>query len=145
MGTTVQPCAGETADTWIELEVVDCQGEPLAEEEYVVISPGRARRRGVTDDRGRARIEHVESGSCQVWLPRREPEDYCGAPSFVEIRLLDEDGRTPRAGERFVARFENGERTQGTLDANGTVRLDGVHEGTCALSFPDLGDDWGPA
>lgn len=143
-GSTVQGCAPEPADDFIELEVLDCHGQPLVEEAYVVISPGGKRRRGITDDQGRARVEHLESGACQVWLPRREPEDFCGELTFIEFHLVDEDGKTPRAGERFIARFENGQERRGTLDARGRARLERIHAGTCTVSFPDLGDDWAP-
>lgn len=144
LGATVQPCATEPADDFIELEVLDCHGQPLVEEPYVVISPGGKRRRGVTDDRGRARVEHLEAGDCAVWLPRREPEDFCDELTFIEIRLVDEDGTTPRAGERYVVRFENEQERRGTLDRDGRARLERVHAGTCIVSFPDLGDDWAP-
>ncbi len=144
VGSPLQPCASDVAEDWLELEVLDHRGEPLVEEPYVLITPGGVRRRGVTDAQGRARIEHVESGRCEVWLPRREPDDYGPPPASIEFRVLEADGQTPRAGEPFVARFEDGSQRRGRLDGEGYVRLDGVYAGTCELSFPALGDGWEP-
>jgi hypothetical protein len=56
---------------------------------------------------------------------------------WIEIVLLDEVGQ-PLAGERFVVVKPDGSKAEGTLDANGRARLDGIDPGTCDVTFPAL-------
>lgn len=65
-------------------------------------------------------------------------------PGWVEIALLDDQGR-PAAGERYRVRLPDGSVAEGILGFDGILRLEGIDEGTCEVSFPDLdASSWGP-
>jgi hypothetical protein len=57
--------------------------------------------------------------------------------AWTEIELVDEDG-LPVPGEPFVLTPAGGAPVQGTLDANGRARVDGLPQGSCQVSFPRL-------
>lgn len=58
--------------------------------------------------------------------------------AWIVIELADSTG-APRAGEAFTLRPPGGDPVDGTLDAAGKVRIEGLDPGTCTISFPDLG------
>lgn len=55
----------------------------------------------------------------------------------VEFELF-KDGKTPRAGERYVLTDSLGKVFQGTLDGMGKARVEGVAPGEATVAFPDL-------
>ncbi len=56
--------------SWIEIELLDEDGEPVAGERYQVSLPdGETVAEGSLDDKGRARIEGFEPGQCKVTFP----------------------------------------------------------------------------
>lgn len=55
--------------TWVEIEMLDEAGQPRAGVRYVLTTPNGQRREGTLDQRGRARIEHIVPGSCEVRFP----------------------------------------------------------------------------
>lgn len=69
------------------------------------------------------------------------------ALSWVELELVEARGQTetPAAGVRYRVRTSDGRTVEGTLDAQGRARVEGIAPGTCQVSFPDLGSDWQPA
>lgn len=58
--------------------------------------------------------------------------------AWIVIELVDSTGR-PRAGESFALVPPGGSPIEGTLDAKGKVRIEGIDPGTCTVSFPELG------
>lgn len=65
--------------------------------------------------------------------------DRCGVTvSFIELELLQADGKTPRAGEKYVVTASDGEVHEGVLDKNGRARIEPVADGEATVAFPDL-------
>lgn len=55
---------------WIEIELVDEDGKPVAGEKYLVTLPNsEAAITGTTDEKGRARIDGIDPGNCKVTFP----------------------------------------------------------------------------
>lgn len=74
-------------------------------------------------------------------LPQRPPPP--ALKTFIEIVLLDEDGR-PVPGEAFQITLPDGRVQTGTLDRSGFARVDGIDPGTCDVQFPRIdGREWG--
>lgn len=62
--------------------------------------------------------------------------------SWVEIELLDEDGR--RVAAELVVTLPDGTKMRPSF--SGFLRLDGIDPGTCDIEFPGIdGREWGPA
>jgi hypothetical protein len=63
----------EKRKSWIEIELLDDKKKPMAGEPYKVIMPdGKTAAEGTLDEKGHARVEGIEPGSCKVIFPRRE-------------------------------------------------------------------------
>jgi len=60
--------------------------------------------------------------------------------SWIEVQLIGEDD-SPIPNEAYELRLPGGELISGTLDGQGSVRLDGIPPGTCRVSFPNLDKD----
>lgn len=61
-----------------------------------------------------------------------------GAPaSWVEVRMVGEDDE-PLAGQGYRLLLPGLRLQEGRLDAEGRVRVDGLPEGSCTVSFPGL-------
>jgi hypothetical protein len=64
--------------------------------------------------------------------------------SWIEIQLVGEDD-SPVPDVRYALRLPGGKVVEGTLDANGSARVEGIPAGSCEVSFPDLDQDaWVP-
>ena len=56
--------------TWIEIELVDEDDQPVPGERYRVTLPdGKTQATGTTDNEGRARIRGIQAGQCQITFP----------------------------------------------------------------------------
>lgn len=76
---THQPAAPENKKktSWIEIELVDEQNQPVAGEVYLVTLPdGATVDQGTTDDKGRARIENIDPGTCQITFPNLDKDAW---------------------------------------------------------------------
>ncbi len=71
--TSEQAAAGEDAQkkepSWIELKMVDADGNPVAGEPYEVTLPDGSVASGTTDGNGMARVEGFEPGQCKISFP----------------------------------------------------------------------------
>jgi hypothetical protein len=56
---------------------------------------------------------------------------------WVEIELADHDG-TPMSGQKYKVTMADGSVKEGTLDDDGTARLQDIPPGKCEVEFPDL-------
>jgi hypothetical protein len=65
----VAPAAIEKRTSWIEIELVDEEGRPVARERYRVELPGGSIREGRLDVNGLARIDGIEPGTCKISFP----------------------------------------------------------------------------
>jgi hypothetical protein len=90
----IQPCAGcealapavekeekpEVVDpkktSWVEIELIDDEGLPVAFEAYRVQLPDDSIIDGTLDGRGQARIEGIDPGTCKVTFPDRDAKDW---------------------------------------------------------------------
>lgn len=77
--------------------------------------------------------------------PPKEKEPQKGKPGWIEIELMDENGK-PVAGQGYCVTLPDGSVTTGTLDPDGFARVEGFEPGSCKVTFPDLDErDWKPA
>jgi len=54
---------------WIEVELVDEDGEPVPGEGYRITLPDDSVAEGSLDDKGKARVEGFKPGNCKVTFP----------------------------------------------------------------------------
>jgi len=57
--------------------------------------------------------------------------------TWIAIELVGEDNK-PIPDERYLIILPDGSTQEGTLDANGSARVDGIDPGNCMITFPDL-------
>jgi hypothetical protein len=69
----------EPEDHWIQIEVVDDEGLPLANVAYELTLPDERRVSGRTNDQGVAYLASIEAGSCKLRLPELEAEAWRAA------------------------------------------------------------------
>ena len=75
--------------------------------------------------------------------PSKPPSKPPGPKTFIEIVLLDDNGK-PVAGEAYKIVLPDGSIRQGTLDQKGFAREDNLDPGVCDVSFPKIdGREWG--
>jgi hypothetical protein len=67
-----------------------------------------------------------------------EPVVSCTQPTWVEIQLLDSEGK-PVPNARYRLELPDGSVLEGQLDENGLAGVDGIDPGNCDLTFPDFG------
>ncbi|MEO8383096.1 MAG: hypothetical protein ABI779_25795 [Acidobacteriota bacterium] len=61
---------------FIELELLDDAGLPVANEAYFVELPDGSTKSGRTDDKGRARVEGVDPGTAKISFPDMDKKSY---------------------------------------------------------------------
>lgn len=73
-----EPVPGEEAErTFVESDLVDTDGAPRNPGvQYRIVLPDGRIEDGVLDAAGRARIENLDPGSCQVRFPELPGEDW---------------------------------------------------------------------
>ena len=62
--------------SWVEIVLIDVEGEPIADEQYEVILPDGTKLLGETNDEGKARFEGIDIGTCKVTFPNRKAKDW---------------------------------------------------------------------
>lgn len=55
--------------TWIEIELVDDKGKPVVGERYRIVLPDGSQEEERLDGHGRARINNLDPGECQISFP----------------------------------------------------------------------------
>jgi hypothetical protein len=60
----------DEAKSWIEIELVDDAGVAVPDEPYELVTGDGRTRTGTLDAHGRARVEEIDPGPCQVTFPR---------------------------------------------------------------------------
>jgi hypothetical protein len=61
----------EKKTTWIEIELIDEDDNPVPGEQYAITLPdGETVASGTLDDKGLARVEGIEPGTCKISFPR---------------------------------------------------------------------------
>jgi hypothetical protein len=64
----------EPETTWIEIELVEPGGQPAANERYKLTLPDGSIKWGRLDQHGKARVERLQPGNCQVTFPDRDEQ-----------------------------------------------------------------------
>jgi hypothetical protein len=59
----------EPIKTWVEIELLDDAGKPVANEKYLVTVPEGVVKSGNLDAKGRARITNIDPGTCEISFP----------------------------------------------------------------------------
>ncbi|WP_437578492.1 hypothetical protein [Sorangium sp. So ce887] len=77
-----------------------------------------------------ASVEDQAPGDATPRAPRTEL-------TWIEIRLIGEDDQ-PIPRERYRVELPDGSVREGSLDAEGRARLDGIEAGACLVTFPAL-------
>lgn len=84
-------------------------------------------------------IAHV-----QLCKAAGEAGDKLRLRSWIAIRLVGEDD-APIPNEKYAVLLPGGTLREGTLDEQGTARVENIPSGVCSVSFPDLDKDaWTP-
>ena len=65
-----------TPQDWIEIVLVDEDGQPVAEEPYRILLPDGRVRSGTTNLSGKAREEELDPGQCKVSFPRLDARTW---------------------------------------------------------------------
>ena len=63
-----QSCACQKK-TWIEIELIGEDDEPVPKEKYAIELPDGTKKTGALDDKGKARVEQLDQGSCRISFP----------------------------------------------------------------------------
>jgi type VI secretion system secreted protein VgrG len=69
--------------------------------------------------------------------PHRPQEQ---STSWIEIEMVGEDNK-PIPGEKYKITLPDGTTAEGTLDDKGFARVDGIDQGNCQITFPNLDQD----
>jgi type VI secretion system secreted protein VgrG len=76
---THNPTSSENKDKkhWIEIELLDEDDNPVPGEPYRITLPdGTTLADGTLDDKGWARVDHIDPGTCQVTFPRLDKDAW---------------------------------------------------------------------
>jgi hypothetical protein len=73
VGSGVHACA---VKSWIEIKLVDQDGNPVPGEGYQVELPDGSTVKGILDTNGFARIDQIDPGTCDVSFPGRDAKDW---------------------------------------------------------------------
>lgn len=74
-----KPEAEEPTKSWIEIELLDDKGKPVAGEAYKIQLPDGSTVSGSLDANGRARVDGIDPGSCQVTFPNIHQDEWKAA------------------------------------------------------------------
>lgn len=67
----------EKKPSWIEIKLVDEEGEPVPGEQYKITLPdGETVAEGTLDNKGFARVEGFEPGSCKITFPQLDKDAW---------------------------------------------------------------------
>jgi type VI secretion system secreted protein VgrG len=58
--------------SWIEIELVDDDNNPVSGENYSITLPDGTVATGTLDDKGFARVTGIDPGTCQITFPQRD-------------------------------------------------------------------------
>jgi hypothetical protein len=71
---TEEPCPSDLS--WIEIQLMDMEGNAVPGERYRVIDPNQETHEGTLDQTGHARIDGIPPGSCEITFPDRDGEAW---------------------------------------------------------------------
>jgi type VI secretion system secreted protein VgrG len=62
--------------SWIEIELVDEEDNPVPGEKYKITLPDGAVAQGTLDEKGFARVEGIDPGTCQITFPELDKDAW---------------------------------------------------------------------
>jgi len=62
--------------SWIEIEMVDEEDEPVPSEKYKITLPDDSVAQGTLDGKGFARVEGIEPGTCKITFPELDKDAW---------------------------------------------------------------------
>ncbi len=66
----------EEKNSWIEIELLDEEGNPVPGEKYEIELPEATLAKGTLDKDGFARVEGIEPGTCKVAFPKLDKDAW---------------------------------------------------------------------
>lgn len=147
------PAPATEEKTWIEIELVDTEGNPVPNERYWILLTDGTTREGRLDQNGRAYFGGLDPGECDVRFPDLDNEAVASpseprsiqfparpVKTWVEIELIGMDG-SPIPGELYRLTLPDGKVQEGRLDENGCALVLGIDPGDCVVTFPALDEE----
>jgi uncharacterized Zn-binding protein involved in type VI secretion len=64
--------SSKTKNAWIEIEMVDDDGNPLSGERYIIELPDGSKKSGMLDMDGRLKLKDIVAGKCKIDFPDRK-------------------------------------------------------------------------
>lgn len=130
--STLLPGSGELSRPDSERRIRDRLVDAFLRQDLVVVTEGAP-----------ARVAPI--GDTKAEPPKESKPAPAPAPlapvvpkTWVAIQLVNEAGK-PCAKEKFKVILPDGSTWEGKLDAEGKARKDGIADGPCKVSFPELG------
>ncbi len=76
-----KPDSGSTTDKdqpkqWIEILLLDEENNPVPGETYQITLPDQSVASGTLDDKGLARVDGIDPGTCQITFPNRDQDAW---------------------------------------------------------------------
>lgn len=153
----VKPAAADVTQTsWIEITLVDDDGEPIVGKPFWVKLSDGSTRSGIT---GQDEIlyDPIDPGTCELHLGTAPPAPAAGGntptsvettppptvppmpcadvlPGVIDAVVMDDEGK-PLPNLKFVADFQTGASIQGQTDDQGRIHLEDCPGETCALTL----------
>lgn len=62
--------------SWIEIELVDEANKPVPGERYSIILPDESVAEGTLDEKGIARVEGIDPGTCKITFPNLDKDTW---------------------------------------------------------------------
>ncbi len=66
----------EEKKSWIEIEMVDEEDEPVPGEKYKITLPDDSVAQGTLDEKGFARVEGIDPGTCKITFPELDKDAW---------------------------------------------------------------------
>jgi hypothetical protein len=120
---------------WVQLELVDQDGQPVANEPFEVEDSNGNVRKGVLDEKGFGEVGGLAPGECQVSFPERQWKHW------LQLEVVRENG-APASGAPYRVHDPGGRVVVGSLDENGFAEITGLHPGECEVEFPEAINSW---
>lgn len=113
--------------------------EPKAAEKADKADPGDVEQ--VKAQQRQTQTGKYGSVKTQPYKPPQTAAEKETKKSWIEIEMVDEEDQ-PVPGEAYKITLPDGQTiAEGTLNDKGFTRVDGIEQGTCKITFPDLDKD----
>jgi hypothetical protein len=135
--------AAEEELTYIEVEIVDQDGNPVAGRAYTLTLPDGTKQTGRVPTSGILHVGDLEPGSGQIDFNVDDGDaqdagdlDVDDSP-YVDFQILDDDGN-PIPNIAFVLQLSDGTTKDGLTDENGHAHVGNLVDGDCTLVVEKL-------